>query len=572
MIKLSNLTLKNFLSHVDTDLHLNEYEGLVLIEGQTTDGHYSSNGSGKSTLLEGIVYALTGDTLRGVSVNDVVNRNHKKNTQVSLDFFKEDTSYKVSRYRKDDINGDSLVLFKGEENISKRVNKETQKSLDNILGISYKVLVSTILLGEGLSSRFTQLSDAEKKSLIESTLNLNYDMNKLRDKANEILKNLKLDIARLDGEISVLESYENTDLESIKNSISDNKNCISIYVSTSDHIKEEYERLSSEIENINPKIQLINDTINKFNNLSRQYSEISSMNSHYAEERDKVSQGESPVCTMCHQVLQSVESKQSVINSYQEKIDENLKLLSTIEEEINKLPDINLMKMKSESLAKEYTEKSNKYKELMQDYNSYQVKIAEAQKDIVSLTSIIDNIAEHHNQLEEKKIERDKTILDKNKYEYFYKLFSPTGIIVNILSDAIDYINNRLSTYSSILLEKDYHINFVKGKISLVDSSGASYQSLSNGEKRRLDISIQFALHDYVHTYCGMEVDCCFIDEILDTLDDIGVENIFEVLRLKLDYCQLKSIYVITHNNALKDKFDKVITVKKDSSGDSYLA
>lgn len=571
MIKLSELSLKNFLSHVDTTLPLDKYEGLVLIEGNTTDGHYSSNGSGKSTLLEGIIYALTGDTLRGVSVNDVVNRNYKKNTCVSLGFSKGETSYRATRYRKDDKFGDSLVLNRGEEDISKRVNKETQKSLDDILGISYKVLISTMLLGEGLSSRFTQLSDPEKKSLIESTLNLRYDVSKIRDKANDHLKNLKLDLAKLEGEISVLESYEEKDLESVEDSISDNKQCINIYNSTCEHIKEDYERLSSEIERINPKIQLINSSITQYTTLSKQHTELMQLHEHYNEEKDRVLKGETPVCSMCHQLLQSAESKQSVVNNYQEKIEETLRSMSAIEESLNKLPDIQILKMKSESLASEYSEKSNKYRELMQEYNTYQVKIVEAQKDIDTLTAIINNASENHDQLTRKLEERDKFSNERDKYEYFYKLFSPTGIIVNILSDAIDYINTRLATYSEVLLEKDYHINLVKGKISLIDSKGSSYQSLSNGEKRRLDISIQFALHDYVHSYCGMKMDTVFIDEILDTLDDIGVENIFEVLRLKLEYCQLKSIYVITHNNALKDKFDQVITVRKDLNGDSYL-
>lgn len=572
MIKISELELKNFLSHVDTTLPLDEYKGLVLIEGQTSDGHYSSNGSGKSTLLEGIVYALTGDTLRGVSVNDVVNRNHKKNTCVSLKFSKEDTPYSVARYRKDDKFGDSLVLTKGEEDISKRVNKETQKSLEDILGISYKVLVSTMLLGEGLSSRFTQLSDPEKKALIESTLNLNYDISKIREKANERLKNLRLDISKLEGEISVLSSYEEEDLALLEDSIHDNKNCISIYESTCNHLKEEYERLAIEIESINPKIQLINNTISRYDTLVRQYNDLIQMNSHYQEEIDRVSNEESPTCTVCHQLLQSAESKQSFINSYQEKIDENLSTITSIVEEMMKLPDIQVMRAKSEALATEYSEKSAKYRNLLQEYNSYQVKIVESQKDINSAESMIKNAGENHSRLSQKIEEKDKLDNEREKYEYFYKLFSPTGIIVNILADAIDYINNRLSAYSEVLLEKDYHLNFIKGKISLVDSSGASYQSLSNGEKRRLDISLQFALHDYVHTYCGMKMDCCFIDEILDTLDDIGVENIFDVLRLKLEYCQLKSIYVITHNNALKDKFDQVITVVKDSNGDSHLS
>lgn len=571
MIKLTKLELKNFLSHVDTSLDLQAQNGLVLIEGKSSDGHYSSNGSGKSTLLEGIVYALTGDTLRGVGVNDVVNRNHKKNTKVSLSFSKGDSQFEVSRYRKDDVYKDSIVLIKDGENISKRVNKDTQSTLDDILGISYKILVSTMLLGEGLSSRFTQLSDPEKKSLIESTLNLKHDMNKLRDKASTKLKSLRLEEATLNGEISTLESMRDCDVNMLEYSIHDNNELIRISEETCQHIKEEYERLSSEIESINPKIKLINDTINRFNNLSNQYTDLMQMNAHYQDEKDRVAKGESPICAMCHQLLQSAESKQSVINSYQEKIDENMKILVSINEEIIKLPDIQIMKMKSESLSGEYTEKSAKYRELLQDYNSYQVKIVEAQKDIESARSALNKIDDCSNQLRKKTDTRDKLRSEIKKYEYFYNLFSPTGIIINILSDAIDYINIRLSTYSSILLEKDYKINFVKGKISLVDSKGASYQSLSNGEKRRLDISIQFALHDYVSMYCGMHMDTVFIDEILDTLDDIGVENIFEILRLKLEYCHLKSIYVITHNSELKDKFDKVITVKKDSSGDSYI-
>lgn len=571
MIKLSQLDLRNFLSHKDTSLCLDNYDGLVLIEGKTSEGHYSSNGSGKSTLLEGIVYALTGDTLRGVAVNDVINRNYKKNTKVSLSFSKGDSQFEVSRYRKDDDYGDSLVLMKNGDNISKRVTKETQKSLEDILGISYKVLVSTMLLGEGLSSRFTQLSDPEKKSLIESTLNLTYDLSKSRDSASAELRRLANEIATLTGEINVLESYEEEDITLLEDSIKDNESCIEVYQKTSDHIKEEYEKLSAEVESINPKLQIISNSITQYDTNAQKYTELMQSNAHYQEERDRVINGSTPICAMCHQILQSADSKQSVINSYQEKIEENLKILSAIEEVLSKLPDIQTMKLKYEALSSEYREKSSKYREMIQEYNEYQVKIVEAKKDIEMAKSIISNASENHSQLKNKIAERDKLSAEKEKYEYFYKLFSPTGIIVNILSDAIAYINSRLSTYSEVLLEKEYSINFVKGKISLVDKRGSSYQSLSNGEKRRLDISIQFALHDYVHTYCGMKLDTVFIDEILDTLDDVGVENIIDVLRLKLDYCQLKSIYVITHNSELKDKFDKVITVKKDLNGDSHI-
>lgn len=571
MINVQQLELHNFLSHVSTAIDLSCHKGLVLIEGKTSDGHYSSNGAGKSSILEGIVYALTGDTLRGVSVNDVVNRNSKKNTRVSLSFNKGSSRYSVDRYRKDDKFGDSIFLHRDGEDISKRVNKETQKSLEDILGISYKVLVSTMLLGEGLSSRFTQLSDPEKKSLIESTLNLNYDLAKIRESANEELKRLSREIAMLEGEIKVLESYEETDITFLEDSIKDNESCIDIYEKTAAHLKEECDTLSVEVDSIHPKLKLIMGAINQYDTQAQKYTELMQSNAHYQAERDAVSKGETPICSMCRQTLQSAESKQAVIQSYQDKINENLTMMSQIEEELNKLPDINSLRSKYDSLSSAYSQKSTEYREKLQEYNGYQVKIADAKKDIEITNSIISNSAENHKQLESKLSEHKTLSVEKDKYDYFYKLFSPTGIIVNILSDAIEYINTRLATYSEILLEKDYRINFLKGKISLVDSKGSNYQSLSNGEKRRLDIAIQFSLHDYVSMYCGVKMDTLFVDEILDTLDDIGVDNIFDVLRLKLEYCGLHSIYVITHNNSLKSKFDQVITVSKNADGNSKI-
>ena len=570
MINLSNLKLSNFFSHVDTNLCLKDYEGLVLIEGKNSSGHYSSNGSGKSTLLEGIVYALTGDTLRGVSVNDVINRNYKKNTKASLQFMKDGVSYEVSRYRKDDKFGDSLVLQREGEDISKRVNKETQKSLEDILSISYKVLVSTILLGEGLSARFTQLSDPEKKSLIESTLNLNYDISKIRESANNELKKLRLESATLEGEIKTLQEFSNLDIDQLQDEIYDEKECIKVYDSTLESLNEESNILALEINSITPKLNLIRDTINRINILSKNYTDIMSTNAHYQEERDRVLKSESPVCNMCRQALQSAESMQSVLDNYDNMIKEGVDRLTTIDNELSNLPDKNLLESKLSALETEFKNKMQRSRDISQEITRYSTEKTVSLNNIANCEGMIKESLDCNVSLEEKISKHRLIVKSIDKYDYFYKLFSPTGIIVNILSDAIEYINSRLTVYSEVLLEKDYKINFVKGKISLVDSKGSSYQSLSNGEKRRLDIAIQFALHDYVHTYCGNSVDTMYIDEILDTLDDVGIENIITVLRLKLEYCKLARIFVISHNSELKSYFDNVITIVKDG-GDSKL-
>lgn len=571
MITLSKLELSNFLSHVNTNISLEDYKGLVLVEGQTHDGHYSSNGSGKSSLLEGVVYALTGDTLRGVSVNDVVNRNYNKDMRVSLEFMKDDTLYNITRYRKDENFGDSIFLTKDGENISKRVNKETQKYLEDIIGISYKVLVSTILLGEGLSSRFTQLSDPEKKSLIESTLNLNYDMNAIRSLANSKLSSLKLEKSNLEGKLSTLNELASLDLELTRNLVQEKEAKAVKTNQDIEGIKSELENLRATTEETERKLTLISDSINNIRNLTRELGMYQSELERLKSEYNSISNSESPRCTVCHQELQSTESRNAFSKSYEERMNATTIKMSEIEKSISNFPDLSLLESKytllveaRDMIKNQVREKEIELNRLSNEYWIYQSEVTRLTDDMKKYESSQESISDLETSLKNLDIEI-------YKYEYFYKLFSPTGIIVNILSDAIDYINTRLATYSEVLLEKSYRLEFVKGKISLVDTKGSNYQSLSNGEKRRLDIAIQFSLHDYCMKYCGMQVDSMFIDEVLDTLDDVGTNNIMEVLRMKLDYCGLSRIFVISHNDQLKSYFDNVITVVKDEKGNSSI-
>lgn len=571
MIHLTHLELHKFLSHLDTVIDFTSYQGLTLIEGKTTDGHYSSNGSGKSTILEGIVYALTGNTLRGVGVNDVVNRNYKKDTHVLLRFDINDDSYEIHRYRKDTEHGDDIVFIKNGENISKRVNKETQQLIDDTLGISFKVLTSTVLLGEGLSSRFTQLSDPEKKSLIESTLNLSYDMNTLRATANNTLSQLKLDVSNLEGSVSALKQFSDFDTEAISSEIKrldeDYQNKIKSLGDKNNDINSS----SSRVDQLVDRVNLIKSSIDKIDYLRNNLAILDSQNTQLITELTEAEKCDNPRCTVCHQELKDEASHKAFRKNYQERINAVTSQMSEYHNQLASLPDRDILSQKFDLFNSELSDLRETISQMSHESQQIQSEAYTIKSELDKLKYQMKQYNEVNTDIESTEVELTNKISQLERYDYFYKLFSPTGIIVNILSEAVDYINGRLSTYSEVLLDKKYHINFVKGKLSLVDESGSSYQSLSNGEKKRLDISIQFALHDYVTIYCGMNINCCFIDEILDTLDDIGVDNIFDVLRLKIDYCNLDSIYVITHNDSLKGKFDRVITVLKNEKGDSTI-
>lgn len=567
MIELKSITLKNFLSHKDTYIDLTTYSGLSMIEGRTEDGHYSSNGSGKSTIFEGVYYALTGKTIRGLTADAVVNSVAKRDTVVSLKFHTNESSYEVVRTRKHS-KLPALALYRDQQDISCRTPTQTQSRIDELVGIAPDILSGVMILGEGMSSRFTSLSDPSKKSLLESTMILSHSIDELRDTAKSRLDTILLDKRSTQGSISsdesLLQYYDGMD-------VSDEGTIGALLESVTSRIElleGSYDSSMEESKNLSKKLSVLKEARSNILGLKSQLSRVSSsMQAIDAKIADLESQ-ESPVCPTCGQRLQTLEKVVSTLSAerhdiHQQLVDLNSQLERFPPEEtvVNKLEEIQSQSDKVERSLKEIRQTIS---DRMSEKINYEYKI----KAFHERGEVVSRLTSELRVLNEKMTSLSK---DEEVLTYLVKtVFSSTGVISDILRDVVDYIDQRLQVYNDLLQDKVFHITFSKGKIVL-ESESLSYQSLSSGEKKRLDISIQFALHDYVYTHCGIGFDTIFIDEILDSLDSVGVSNIIEVLNLKKSYCSLSRIFVITHNESLKDYFDSVLSIRKDSDGYTYI-
>lgn len=567
MIELKSITLKNFLSHKDTYIDFTTYSGLSMIEGRTEDGHYSSNGSGKSTIFEGVYYALTGKTIRGLTADAVVNSVAKRDTVVSLKFHTNESSYEVVRTRKHS-KLPALALYRDQQDISCRTPTQTQSRIDELVGIAPDILSGVMILGEGMSSRFTSLSDPSKKSLLESTMILSHSIDELRDTAKSRLDTILLDKRSTQGSISsdesLLQYYEGME-------VSDEGTIGALLESVTSRIElleGSYDSSMEESKNLSKKLSVLKEARSNILGLKSQLSRVSSsMQAIDAKIADLESQ-ESPVCPTCGQRLQTLEKVVSTLSAerhdiHQQLVDLNSQLERFPPEEtvVNKLEEIQSQSDKVERSLKEIRQTIS---DRMSEKINYEYKI----KAFHERGEVVSRLTAELQVLNEKMTSLSK---DEDVLTYLVKtVFSSTGVISDILRDVVDYIDQRLQVYNDLLQDKVFHITFSKGKIVL-ESESLSYQSLSSGEKKRLDISIQFALHDYVYTHCGIGFDTIFIDEILDSLDSVGVSNIIEVLNLKKSYCSLSRIFVITHNESLKDYFDSVLSIRKDSDGYTYI-
>lgn len=175
-MKFLSQRANNFMSFKELDYIFPE-TGLYFVGGEVQDGVVSSsNRAGKSVFAtEVLSWGLFGKTIRGMERADgVVHREVGENCFVEI-IVEDDEGeyYVVKRYRKHKDHQNSLLLYKGEENITGADVYKTQKTIDEILGMSWLVFSKAVIFGE-MAKRFIEAGDAEKKGIFDEILMLHY--------------------------------------------------------------------------------------------------------------------------------------------------------------------------------------------------------------------------------------------------------------------------------------------------------------------------------------------------------------------------------------------------------------
>ena len=88
-----------------------------------------------------------------------------------------------------------------------------------------------------------------------------------------------------------------------------------------------------------------------------------------------------------------------------------------------------------------------------------------------------------------------------------------------------------------------------------------SISSLSGGEKKRVDISIQLALYDLIQTVSQSRFNLLCLDEIESLLDPIGCEQLIEIIEDKAE--NIETVWWITNHPSVKESIPQKILVKK---------
>lgn len=177
-------------------------------------------------------------------------------------------------------------------------------------------------------------------------------------------------------------------------------------------------------------------------------------------------------------------------------------------------------------------------------------------------------------QLKTLKKKRQKVVFDLANIEYWFRGFSNQGLPSFVLDGVMPILTDRANHYLGVLTDGDIIVDFstqrekkaTKGEMrdeivinwTIEDVTG---YPPSGGQLKKIEIATDLALMDLAVSNGGKAPDILCLDEILDGLDEKGVQRV--LLLLQNLRRKRGSIFVISHDDRMSEIFERSIVVKK---------
>ena len=135
-----------------------------------------------------------------------------------------------------------------------------------------------------------------------------------------------------------------------------------------------------------------------------------------------------------------------------------------------------------------------------------------------------------------------------------------------LLQNSLQYLNKLLNTYSRQLFSNDTDIIKIEEDDTKLNIKlgNATYESLSGGEKTRVNIALLLAQKSLANIVGNISCNIIILDEILGYCDSKAEENVINLLAQELE--TLESIYMVSHKE-IPIGYDTQLTIVKDKQG-----
>lgn len=272
-------------------------------------------------------------------------------------------------------------------------------------------------------------------------------------------------------------------------------------------------------------------------------------------------------------------------NEKQEKIDklnqQGIDLKNKEQEEEKQISDE--LNLKLDELIKQKEEKQKEIKDSSEQLNTLALSkstVTDLEGKIALLNNTINNLKEESTENYEKLIKDCNTQIIKinedneNLQKQISKLEEQIGVATHsislisrefknyLLKSAIEFLNNRLDHYSSLLFSNETDkIKFIQDGNKLdIYLGDALFESLSGGEKRKVDIAIMLVQKELANSMSNTYSNILILDEVFDGLDSKAIDIVTEILLTVSK--DVNSMFVVSHKDTIIGHDGMIIVTK----------
>ena len=560
MIIFKSIKYKNFLSSGNsfTEINLNKNKSTLVV------GH---NGAGKSTMLDALSFALFGKPHRKIMKSQLVNSINQKQCVVEVEFYIGKAYFKIIRGIKPTI----FEIWKDGTMINQSSHaNEYQKILEqNILKLNHKSFHQVVVLGSSSFIPFMQLNAGHRRDVIEDLLDINIfsKMNVILREKNSILKD-KLSTINKDIEINNTKIDQQTKyIRDIAALTEENKKKYQKQVKSAEEkilkLQNENSDLSKELEN--------NDTDNEYKKLQSKKNNIISQTAEIKQQMKTVAKRgmfleKNDTCPTCEQDITNKDMLITRVKNEAYQLQSNLNMITNTENqlqnEINDLEQVmNSIREKTSTINANNREITslNQSNADLKKYLEEEVTadLSQARVDLDSMKSLKEDMFENKLKVNE-------------QFGYnnvIAEMLKDTGIKTKIIKQYLPAINKLVNQYLQVL---DFFVHFnldenFNETIRSRHRDDFTYDSFSEGEKQRIDLSLLFTWRQIAKMKNSVATNLLILDETFDSsLDHDGIENLLKILyTLDAD----TNTFIISHKGDILDnKFETKLEFIKEKN------
>ena len=584
-MRVSRVSIKNFMCIEEADFLVPE-SGFILVSGEYRDNLGSnSNESGKTALLEAVYWALVDETPRGLKKSDVI-KDGSAGCVVQVELTEGKKKILVTRSR--GKSGNDLTVT----GLATKGIQDSQPALEKLLSINSTKLSHINFFSQDMEVRFSNLTDVNRKSMIEEVTGLT-EVEVARKSVSEeaLTVRKKLLVAETRSKSTQEELETNTEQRDSfgKRLEEEEQERSKSILELSAQIKEREQELTRSVEVLHSKVSAVATSKKELERLEREAKgvanerlevecrlrEIVEETRSVAGERDKVEELRSEgKCGYCGSKIKgdygealftSAKATLKRLESEQGRIEAKIAILQAGRERLER--EGRDWRKSGEVSQRGLQEATRAESELQTTLKSMCQTLEALQGEKKSSTAaLLEELRQREIELESelKQYQQEVSVFGTSLsyLDELQKIFSPEGFRSFVSQGALEYLNDRLSYYSGLLTDDEGLIELrdkeLKNKstskeIGLYCANG-EYKRNSSGKRRRVDLAVQFAFSDLVRHVSGESLEFLVVDEVLDKLDVSGLDR---VLGLLVEKAETMPVFIVAHNEVLVDLLEQ---------------